>query len=425
MKPIGEPRAHALDQAPRSRRVLALTGDNQVGLWLTRSLGRAGLTVFSVCISPRGLAAHSRYGSGAWAVESGPRTPEFVGEVEELARRLDVGSIITIDEECHLSLIENRDRFEPDIHLFSPSADCFAKAVDKDYMNSLCLRLGVPVARGTTLDLLMADSGRLGLNFPLVLRTRKLEGLGGGAEAPWKAAYAEDAGQLADLYKQLQDRAPNIVVQEYHPGAEDHVQVLMHQGEAFMVGEYIGEHHMPLAGGVTVQRVTCRHEDVIRDAVRLLQAIGWEGIAGCQFHYDTQTGKYIFLEVNPRFIGGLPTVIMAGFDAPFLQWQSHFEPDRMVKTQYRLGVRSRILGGDVNWMLAMIRGDPLSPGQKRIGRLSTIARFLWNCGSWTHDDTFWWRDPKPFWVDLALMARKIRARSVDLIGKPEKQGYRA
>jgi len=186
-----------------------------------------------------------------------------------------------------------------------------------------------------------------------------------------------------------------------------------------MAGDYVGEHHMPLAGGVTVQRVSCRHENLIGDAVRLLQAIGWEGVAGVQFHYDPQTGKYIFLEINPRFIGGLPTVIMAGFDAPFLLWQSHFEPEKMQRTPYRLGLRTRILGGDANWMLGIIRGDPLPPGQKRVGKASAVARFLWNCGPWTRDDTFWWRDPKPFWVDLRTMARKLRERSVDLIGNPE------
>jgi predicted ATP-grasp superfamily ATP-dependent carboligase len=168
-----------------------------------------------------------------------------------------------------------------------------------------------------------------------------------------------------------------------------------------------------------VQRVSCRHENLISDAVRLLQAIGWEGVAGVQFHYDPKTDEYIFLEINPRFIGGLPTVIMAGFDAPYLLWQSHFEPEKMRRTPYRLGLRTRILGGDANWMLGMIRGDPLPPGQKRLSKASAVARFLWNCAPWTRDDTFWWRDPKPFWVDLRSMARKLRERSVDLIGNPE------
>jgi len=410
-------RPEALDASvPRERRVLAVVGDTQVGLWVVRRLGRAGLRVFCVCGSANGLSAYSRYSSGAWALGTGPNDPAFPDELDSLARQLNVGSIMTIAESFHAALIRHRTRFEPDIHVFSPPVEAFEKATDKGYMHGLCEQLGVPVARGTTLDKLMA-AGAERLRFPLVLRTRNQNT--DDEKPPWKAAYAEDEKALEAHFRQVEPIASNVLVQEYHPGAEDHVQVLMHQGQPVMVGEYIGEHHMPLAGGVTVQRVTCCHEDLIHDAVRLLQAIGWEGIAGVQFHYDPKTGKYIFLEINPRFIGGLPTVIMAGFDAPFLLWQSHFEPEKMQPTPYRLGLRTRILGGDANWMLGMIRGDPLPPGQKRLGKASAIARFLWNCGPWTRDDTFWWRDPVPFWIDLRQMARKLRERSVDLIGNPE------
>jgi len=394
---------------PRDRRVLAIVGDTQVGLWVVRSLGRAGLAAFSVCASPHGLAARSRYSSGAWALESAPDSPAFVDEVLDLARRLDVGSVMTIAEEFHLALIRARGRFEPAIHVFSPSAESFARATDKDAMHALCLELGVPVARGTTLDRLVADPARCGLRFPLVLRTRKQGVL--GAAAPWKAAYAADEGELEALVGSVRSVAGNVLVQEHHPGAEDHVQVLMHDGRPVMVGDYIGEHHMPLAGGVTVRRVSCRHEPLIADAVRLLVALGWEGIAGIQFHYDTATDRYIFMEINPRFIGGLPTVIMAGFDAPYMLWQSRFEPERMRPGPYRLGLRTRILGGDANWMLSMIRGEPLPPGGRRAGKAAAVASFLWHAGPWTRDDTFSWRDPVPSLADWRGMLGRALGRA--------------
>ena len=138
-----------------------------------------------------------------------------------------------------------------------------------------------------------------------------------------------------------------------------------------------------------------------------------------QFHYDPKTGRYIFLEVNPRFIGGLPTVIMAGFDAPYLLWQSHFEPERMRRTPYRLGMRTRILGGDANWMLGMIRGDALPPDQGRLSMPSAIARFFWNFGPWTRDDVFSLTDLRPALVDWRQMSKRLRSRSVDLIGAPQ------
>ncbi len=419
MKLLHSPDKDVLSRTERSHRVLAICGDTQVGLWMVRSLGRNGVTVFSICGSANGQSAHSRYSSGAWAMERSPHDPEFIDEIEQLARELDVGSIMTISETYHNALISQRGRFEPDIHLFSPSRECFDKATDKDFMHSLCIELGVPVARGATLEKLMADGGEQ-LKFPLVLRTSRQNDKGAG-KAPWKAAYAVDKAELERLYESVKDLAGNVIVQEYHGGVEDHVQILMHEGEAFMVGEYIGEHHMPLAGGVTVQRVSCRHDSLIDDAVRLLKAINWQGIAGVQFHYDLETDEYIFLEINPRFIGGLPTVIISGFEASYLLWQSHFEPDKMSRGKYRLGVRTRIPGGDANWVLGMIRGDQLPPDQKRIGKLSAIARFCWNCGPWTKSDVFCMSDMKPAWVDFRQMIKRLGAKSFDIIGNPETQ----
>jgi predicted ATP-grasp superfamily ATP-dependent carboligase len=403
------------DRCPR-RRVLALVGDTQVGLWVVRSLGRNGLTVYSVCKSPDGMPAHSRYSSGVWTPEHGAYDPGFLDELEDLARRLNVGSIMPISEAYHRVLIDNRERFEPGIHIFSPPADCFDKAVDKSYMHQLCERIGVPVARGTTLERLMAGAeGQL--NFPLVLRTRAQNerSIGG---APWKAAYARDPDQLKRLHEDVHGADSNVIVQEYHPGVEVHIQILMHGGEVVALGGYIGEHHMPLAGGVTVQRVSWHHEKMINDGVRLLKEINWEGLAATQFHYDPQTDRYIFLEINPRFCGGLPTVIHGGFEAPFLLWQSHFEPECMQPGRYRLGVRTRILGGDANWALAMMRGDELPPGQRRLTRLATMARFLWNFGPWTIDDSIHLGDIKPTLTDWRQMLRKLRQREVDLVGNP-------
>ena len=50
-----------------------------------------------------------------------------------------------------------------------------------------------------------------------------------------------------------------------------------------------------------------------------------------------------------------------------------------------------------------------------------LLRFIWNFGLWTRDDSFLWSDPKPFFVDLRQMVKKLAAQSFDIIGKPESQ----
>ncbi|MDF1552156.1 MAG: ATP-grasp domain-containing protein [Deferrisomatales bacterium] len=409
VKPINQ----ALLQPDRRRRVLAIVGDTQVGLWVVRSLARNGLTVHAVVNSAQGQAAHSCYTASAWTVEARPGEPGFNDEILGLIRELDVGSVMPVSEGYHNRLISLRGQLDTmDVHLFSPSREAFDQATDKDAMHALCGELGVPVARGMRLDELMGQGGTA-LRFPLVLRTRQQNVPGPKLGA--KAAYAENLEQLKKLHSTVEACADNVIVQEYHPGAEDHVQIVMHGGEAVGWGDYIGEHHMPLAGGVTVQRISCNHEPMVQDAIRLLQAIDYEGVAGVQFHYDTATDEYIFLEINPRFSGGLPTVILAGFEAPFLLWQSRFEPEKMRRGTYRLGLRTRILGGDANWVLGNIRGDELPPGHVHLSKLAAIGTFLWNCGPWTKDDSFLLSDPKPFFVDFKQMVKKLGARGHEIV----------
>jgi hypothetical protein len=238
-------------QKDRTLCVLAIVGDTQVGdCGLCGVLPKTGSRSMPLS-GPSTARQPTAVFLPALGLESGPSSTGFGDEMEKLARKLDVGSIMPVSEGYHNALIEIRGRFEPDIHLFSPSRECFDKATDKDYMQSLCVKLGISVAQGMRLDQLMADGKRNSLRLPLVLRTRRQNI--DGQKAPWKAAYAETPEKLRKLYEQVKKYADNVIVQEYHPGVEDHLQILMHGGKVFGWGDYIGEHHMPLAGGVTVQ----------------------------------------------------------------------------------------------------------------------------------------------------------------------------
>lgn len=405
---------HRLCQSDRNRRVLAIVGDTQVGLWVVRSLVRNGLEVHAIVNTIHGQSAHSRYSASAWLLDTNPSLPEFANEILQLADQLNVGSIMPVSEGFHNGLISIRDRLNlANIHLFSPSREIFDKATDKDYVHQLCLDLNIPVAKGMCLDELMEKGPESTLTYPLVLRTRKQNVRSG--KVPLKAAYARNLQELLNWHRQFETFADNVLVQEYHPGAEEHVQILMHDGEMFMTGDYIGEHHMPLAGGVTVQRISCHHQAVIDDTVKILKALNWQGIAGVQFHFDPETGRYIFLEINPRFSGGLPTVVMAGFEAPFNLWQSHFDPQNLRKTHYKIGLRSRILGGDANWFLGQLRQDELPPGQQHLSKINAALTLLWHCGPWTKDDSFMLVDLKPFLVDFKQMLKKLGARGHEIV----------
>jgi predicted ATP-grasp superfamily ATP-dependent carboligase len=386
------------------RTVLVVADNSQIGLWVVRSLGRAGLQVHVLACARTDPASDSSYADGVWIMNVQAQDAAYGPTVFDYARRVGAGSVMTIAEASHNALIAFRDRSHPDIHLFSPPADVFQRALDKHTLMQTCERLGIPVARGQTLSDLMASPEQVALRFPLVLRTR--DQVRGQQRAPWKVAYARNPIELGRLFEENHALASNILVQEYHPGAEEHVHVLMRDGQPFMAGAYIGEHHMPLAGGITVRRVMCDHPGPMRDAVLLLQTLQWQGVATVQFHYDSASGNYIFLEINPRYCAGIGTVIRAGFDSPYLVWQSQFEPDLMQRRLTRTGLRSRILGGDTSWLRATLGTAPLPPDQARTKAWRAIAEYVYGFGPWMKDDMFMWSDPRPYFVDVGRMITK-------------------
>ena len=395
MRTVKLPDERVVGRYERSRRVVAVIGDGPHGLWVVRCLGMNGLCVLTVCATPRGRARHSRYSTGVWALDASPYDPVFVDEIEKLARQLDAGSIMTISEANHLAFIESRQRFQPDIHVFSPPGDAFKKTLDKGYMRTLCERIGVPVAKGMVLADFLETPGQQ-IRYPRVLRTRHLHEDEGRSRAPWKVVYPTNEQEFDEAVEQVREIADNVLVEECHPGLPRNINVLMHEGRPFFAGAYIGERLYPAAGGWTVQRLTCEPGLPLDHAVQLLAEVGFEGVASVCFRYDLDTDDYVFTEINPRFVGPTPTLVRAGFHTAFLLWQSHFEPDKMKKPRYRLGMRTREFWGSTARLRQVLAGDPLEPGRKRPSKVGAISSFLWHCGPWTCDDTFLCRDPKPY-----------------------------
>jgi len=367
-----------------------------------------GLCVLTVCTTPHGRARYSRYSAGVWALDVSPYQPGFLDEVEKLARRWSAGSIMTISEDNHLALIDGRDRFEPEVHVFSPPGDAFRKTLDKEYTRTLCRQIGVPVARGMALaDFLESPSQQM--RYPRVLRTRNLHEDEGRRRAPWKVAYPTNEREFNQRVEEVRRIADNVLVEECHPGLPRNINVLMHEGRPFFAGAYIGERLYPAAGGWTVQRLTCEPGLPLEHAVQLLTEVGFEGIASVCFRYDLGTDDYVFTEINPRFVGPTPTLVRAGFHTPFLLWQSHFEPDKMVKPRYRVGMRTREFWGSTARLREVLAGGALEPGRKRPSKVGAIGSFLWHCGPWTFDDTFFWRDPIPYFAErLSMITSPLR-----------------
>ncbi len=84
--------------------------------------------------------------------------------------------------------------------------------------------------------------------------------------------------------------------------------------------------------------------EVIHAAKRcLLDALGWHGVAMVEFKREEATGRFVLMEVNPKFWGSLELAIVSGVDFPYLASRMAVEGEIDPVLSYREGVRFRWL----------------------------------------------------------------------------------
>jgi predicted ATP-grasp superfamily ATP-dependent carboligase len=104
------------------------------------------------------------------------------------------------------------------------------------------------------------------------------------------------------------------------------------------------------------------------------------------------------MELNPRLWGSLQLAIDAGLDFPRLLLALHADAP-LPELDFRPGVRSRWLLGDVDHLLIQLRArSGASTGSH--ARRTSFAAFLTEFFSGARLDVLRWDDPGPFWREL-------------------------
>ncbi len=73
-------------------------------------------------------------------------------------------------------------------------------------------------------------------------------------------------------------------------------------------------------GGASTLREAVANAAIAQAAQRFFDAIGWHGLAMCEFKVCPETGTFWFVEVNPRLWGSMALATSAGVEFPYLAW---------------------------------------------------------------------------------------------------------
>ena len=133
---------------------------------------------------------------------------------------------------------------------------------------------------------------------------------------PWDG-YASRGNAVVNSRKELEffaRRIPNAICQEYIEGTEHTCDVYV--DFAMKARCVVPRKRIEVRSGEVSKGQVVKHRLIMRESARLVEALGaGPGVITLQL-FLTKKGRVKFIEINPRFGGGVPLSIKAGADFP-------------------------------------------------------------------------------------------------------------
>ncbi len=293
-------------------------------LAVTRSLGARGVEVVTadeISLTPGSL---SRYSIDSFTYPSPAADPEgFLDALDEAIDRFRPADgvpyvLMPVHRESYL-IARHRARFEPRVALAMPPAELIDRVRDKGALVEIAREIGLRTPHTWA----PRDAAELAgmaaeIEPPVLVKVRT--GIAGvGIEK------VESGDELLEVFARLAgelgDGEEPPIVQELVPGEDYCVSALFDSGEARAVLTYRNLRSIVEgAPGAVRQSVAAPEPEAA--TVRLLEALGWHGIAEVDYRWSGEEGDPAYLiEVNPRFFGGLFQAIASNVDYPWMLYR--------------------------------------------------------------------------------------------------------
>ncbi len=376
-------------------------------LAITRSLGRHDVEVVRVHPNRLDSGLGSRYCA---KVEICPDLYEseeqLVDYLERLAARYPgTRVLIPATDDCAQFVGRHWERLARCFALPSPSGEVMGQIIDKRRQYAAAEGLGLPIpdtwfpADRAEVEAL---APRLG-NFPYVIkptvahywRLASMRGVSGGR----KAIRVETVEELLSAYDQLGRQAKGVMLQEVIGGGDERLYTFLAalDQDSRPLGYCVRRkfRQWPVDFGYCTMTVSCDEPQVREQSLRLLQGLGYQGIAGVEWKHDPRTGLFKLIEINARAVNTIGLAPACGVDLPYLAYMDAIgQPLPPVKS-WKPGVKWVRITQDLMaaWTL------------HRLGRL-TYRDWWQSLKGPLVDAVFAWDDPRPFLSDCGASLRR-------------------
>jgi D-aspartate ligase len=369
--------------------------DCVTGLQTARIFARRGIPVIGLAANPGHPCCRTRCVTrvvGAEAAGAG-----LIDALAELGGEL--GSRAVLVPCTDLSVLEisrHRQALGAWYHLALPDEEVVEMLVDKARFAAFARERGLPIP--TTFVLRTGadvEAAAGAIRFPAILKpTVKTPAWSGEAGA--KAFRVNGPDELARLFERCSPWADSLIVQEWIPGGD---------GEQFTCNCYFDEAGEPLVtfttrkvrqwppfGGEACLSEESRNEAVERETVRLYRAVRHHGLGYLEMKRDPRTGAHLIVEPNVgRPTGRSASAEAAGVELLMTMYCELLgRPLPAAREQRYLGTKWIHLRRDLQSALfRWWRGE------------LTVREWVRSLRGPLVEPLFSWRDPVPFWADLA------------------------
>jgi protein-tyrosine-phosphatase/predicted ATP-grasp superfamily ATP-dependent carboligase len=399
VRSIGSPRRKAL--------VLGDPGDEiQSLLSVIRSLGRGGVEIHVGWCPPESDALRSRYVARAHQLPTyDPNDARWKASLIDLMDREAFDLVIPCTDPSLIPLQVHRSELETHGRIYLLSDEAFRIVSDKLEANALVRSLGLRLPRECVVERIeQIDQVLAELRLPVVLKPQwSYDRVSVGERR--SVRFVDSREDLGRSLREMLSVGP-VAAQEFFVGRGAGVELLLCEGEPLLEFQHLRLHEPP-RGGAGSYRQSMSLTPELRDAaVALLGPLRYTGVAMVEFKVNSQTGDWVFIEVNGRFWGSLPLAVAAGADFPLALFQLLVEGRRDFRRDYRVGLRCRNWRSDRWWLTGNLRSRWSDPS------LPTVP--LWKIGLEAltgvvtlreRSDTFALDDPGPAVAELRLIAQ--------------------
>jgi|SRR5579872_4304315 len=378
-------------------------GANLNGLTIARSLGRRGVPVWLATPPSIKLASYSRYARRTLPWPNGGCEAQ-VDYLLNLAERHELGQWVlfpTSDETAAL-LSKFHSTLSSRYRVSTPEWAVLRWAYDKRLTYRLAALEQVDHPR-TVYPTSEEDLRTCNLAFPLILKP--------AVHAPVNRFTADKAWPVANRHElvaryreALELIAPEfILLQERIPGAGESqfsYAALCRDGEPIVSLTARRTRQYPIDFGYSSSFVeTLDVPEIVATSHRLLAAIRYSGLVEVEYKFDSRSGRFKLLDINPRLWTWSALGARAGTDFPYLLW-------RMMTGE---PVQEQANKAGVRWM-RMNTDFPAAIHEMLLGRL-TLRRYLRSFRGPIQFALMAADDPLPGLLDLPLFAYKNLYRS--------------